>query len=191
MSRDERIYRAILRVYPRPFLRAYENEMLVAFRDRRRDDPHRHPPWPALLADIARSAPSAWRDHIDEDLHTGVAAMKAIAVLATVTGVYEILNTIFELAVGGVAGRGGIALLGLALAVAAGAGLVVSGIALIRRGRDAAKLATGASVACFVLFGVAAVTRAGLSGMASLAGLAFPLLFLGFLIFTRSSRAAS
>jgi hypothetical protein len=107
-----------------------------------------------------------------------------------VTGVYEILNTIFELAVGGVAGRG-IALLGLALAVAAGAGLVVSGIALIRRGRDAAKLATGASVACFVLFGVAAVTRAGLSGMASLAGLAFPLLFLGFLIFTRSSRAAS
>lgn len=186
MNRGERTYRAMLRVYPRPFLDAYESEMLVAFRDRRRESLDGRAPWLALLADLTRSAPVAWRDHIN--LHTQGAAMKAMAVLATMVGVYETFNTIVELTLGGAGGRRGIALLGLAFAVAAGIGLAAAGVALIRRGRSAATFATGASVACFTLFGVAAVTRAGLSGMASLAGLAFPLLLIGALMFTGSSR---
>ena len=186
MNRDERIYRALLRVYPRSFLDAYESEMLVAFRDQRREACDGHAPWLSLLADLSQSAPIAWRDHIN--LHPKGAAMKAMAVLATMIGVYETLNTLVELTLGGVGARRGFALLGLGLAVAAGIGLLAAGIALLRRGRGAATFAASASVACFVLFGVAAVTRAGLSGMASLAGLAFPLMLLGALMFTRSSR---
>jgi hypothetical protein len=188
MNREERIYRAMLRVYPRPFLDGYESEMLVAFRDQRRDGGDRHAPWPALLADISRSAPIAWRDYMEDTLHTGVATMKAMAVLATVIGGFEIVNTILELAAGGVGGRRGIALLGLALAIVAGIGLAAAGIALIRRGRDAVSLVTRVSIACLVLFGAAAATRPGLSGAANVAGLGFPLVFLGFLMFNRSSR---
>ncbi len=191
MNRDERIYRALLRVYPRQFLEGYEREMLVAFRDQRRDAGGERSPWPTLLADIGRSAPIAWRDQLDDDLRTGLGAMKAMALLAMAIGIYETLNTITELNVGGVGGRSGIALIGLTLAVAAGIGLVVLGIVLIRRGSDATRLAIRACAVCFVLFGVTAVTRAGLSGMANLAGLAFPLILLGFLAFSRSSRAAS
>jgi hypothetical protein len=188
MNRDERVYRVMLRIYPRQFLDAYQNEMIVAFRDQRRDARGGHTPWAQLLVDLARSAPTAWRDQLDDDLHTGGGAMKTMAILAISVGIYETLNTIYELSAGGLGGRGGLVLLGLILAATIGVVLAGSGIALIRRGRAAARFATAACIACFVIFAATGMMRAGLSGLATVAGLAFPIILLAFLILNRSAR---
>jgi hypothetical protein len=190
MNRDERVYRVMLRIYPRQFLDAYESEMLVAFRDQRRDTHGGHTPWTQLLVDLARSAPAAWRDQLEDDVHTGAVAMKLIAIVAILVGVYETLNTILELVAGGLGDRGALVLLGLVLAAAIGLVLAGSGIALIRRGRDAARFATTACIACFVIFAVTGLMRAGLSGLATVAGLAFPVILLAFLMLHRPARSA-
>jgi len=67
----------------------------------------------------------------------------------------------------------------------AGALLVVSGIALLRRSRGAAAWARGAAVTCLVMFVVIGLMTPRLSILAMLLGIGFPLALLLFLRWTR------
>ena len=59
MSAAERAYRLLLRAYPAAFRAAYGREMTQLFNDRRRDaSSARGQFWAAMLADVARSAPT-------------------------------------------------------------------------------------------------------------------------------------
>ena len=190
MSAADRVYRLLLRAYPAAFRAAYGREMALVFRDRRRAPGARGIRfWTEMVWDVARSAPplrlEAWRARWGVAIQTKGGTMKTMAILAVVIGALEALNALAETWAGGVAGRNASALLGLALAVVAGAMLLASGIALLRRSRGAAALARGAALACLAVFALIALATPMLSVLATVLGIGFPIALLIFLRWTR------
>ena len=128
----ERWYRLLLRAYPPAFRARYAQEMLLAFRQCRRDAVESAPRfWAAMLWDVARSAPAlrleAMRARWSMDLHITEGAMKAMAILATLIGALEVVNSLIE-GVGGGVHRPATQLLSVGLGVAGGIVLMEAGI---------------------------------------------------------------
>jgi hypothetical protein len=181
----ERWYRLLLRAYPAAFRAEYEREMLLAFRQCRQEVV-RHAAffWAAMLWDIARSAPvvrfEAMHGRAMDDLHIREGAMKTMAILATLVGAVEILNSLIE-GVGGGLHRDGLQLLSVVLCMIGGLVLVTAGVAMLRRGARARTHALGAAAACLVAFAVIALAAPVMSGFAMLLGIGFPIVLLLFL----------
>ena len=185
----ERWYRLLLRAYPAPFRAEYAHEMLLAFRQWQRDAAVSAPRfWAAMLWDVARSAPAlrleALRARWSVDLHIMEGAMKAMAILATVVGALEVVNSLVEGIAGGVH-RPGLQLLSVVLGVAGGIVLMVAGIAMLRSGARAFSQAFGMAAACLVAFALIAFVAPVMSGAAMLLGTGFPIVLLAFLFWRR------
>lgn len=191
MSAAERTYAMLLRAYPAAFRVAYGREMLLVFRDQRREGARGPAFWAATLWDIVRSAPperaDALRRHWGRDIHLGGTKMKIMASLAVLIGALEIVNTLLEATARGLAGRSSIGLASIALAVVAAVLLVAAGVALLARTRGAATLARAAAFACLVVFAAIAAIRPIFSILATLVGVAFPALFL-VVLYRKSGR---
>jgi hypothetical protein len=59
----EQIYASLMRLYPKPFRREYEAQMLETFRELSRDTPHAAHFWTVVLRDVCRSVA---REHVVE-----------------------------------------------------------------------------------------------------------------------------
>jgi hypothetical protein len=183
MSSAERVYGLLLRAYPTEFRAAYEREMALVFRDRRREADARGVRfWAELVWDVARSAPAL---HVEmsrarwyRDIQTREGPMKPMAILAVLIGALEALGAAGEGWVGGVGGHDRYSLAWGAMGVVAGALLVAAGIALLRRAPGAAAWARGAAVACLAVFACAGLVQPRLSVFATLLGIAFPIALL-------------
>lgn len=188
MTRDERWYRLALRAYPARFRESYEREMVLLFRDQRRDGATQNPSyWASLFIDIARTAPGEWRDHVHSYVQRGGVLMKGMAIIAVLVAAFEMFNAAAELFAGGVTGRSGGELLAIAIAVAGPALLLVAGVDLLRRGRAAASFGIGAAVVCMASFAFVGATHPMLSGVAMLMGIGVPMALLVFLLVNRGS----
>jgi hypothetical protein len=166
VSGAERIYRMLLRAYPAALRAEYGREMLLAFRDARRDRRVSEPRfWIDIGWDVARAA-------LPEVI------MNAMAILAGLIGVMQAGNAVLETTAGGIAGRDALSIAVLAAIVVAGALLLCCGVALWRRRHGAAAMARRVAVICLALFAFIAIYRPMVSAFARLLGLAFPLALL-------------
>jgi hypothetical protein len=186
MTAADRAYRWLLRAYPAPFRAEFGTEMQTVFGDRRREMGTRRVAfWTEVLWDVARSAPALrvdafraqWRDHN----HNQEGTMKTMAILAVLIGLLEIVNSAVEAWVGGVVLHGGASLVGGASGAIAGAVLLASAVALLRRSPGAATRAQGAAIACLAVFAGVALVRPMFSIFASALGIGFPIVLLLFL----------
>ena len=186
MSVAERVYRLLLRTYPPTFRHAYEREMLLCFRDHRRQEQRRGVRfWAALCLDTVRSASSLWREQITDIINTGDTTMKAMAILALLAGVFETLNVGVELKAGGFVSRDLLSQLTLILVMLSTVSMLACGVALLRRGQRATVLARLAGLACVVAFAFIGIARPVLSALGMLVGIGFPVALLVFLLVRR------
>ena len=190
----ERWYRLLLRAYPPAFRARYAQEMLLAFRQCRRDAVESVPRfWAAMLWDGARSAPAlrleAMRARWSMDLHITEGAMKAMAILATLIGALEVVNSLIE-GVGGGVHRPATQLLSVGLGVAGGIVLMGAGILMLRRGTHAFPRVLGMSAACLAAFALIALVAPVMSGAAMILGIGFPIVLLAWLFWRRGRGGA-
>jgi hypothetical protein len=190
MSAADETYRLLLRAYPREFRMAYGREMARLFRDRRREAGMSSVRlWTEIVVDVARSAPALrlessraqWRGN--SQLEGG--KMKTMAILAILIGAMEVVNSMSEAWAGGIVRHGGYSLAGGAIGALAGALLVASAVALLRRTPGSAALAQGAALTCLAVFVVIALVRPMFSIFATMMGIGFPIALLLFLRVTR------
>jgi hypothetical protein len=191
MSVAERVYRLLLLTFPPRFRHHYQREMLLFFRDHRRQEHGRGVRfWAALCLDTARSAPGLWREQLTDVITTGGTAMKAMALLAMLVGALEVVNTGVELNAGGFVSRDLLSQVTLVLVVLAAVLLAACGIVLLRRGQRAIVLARLAGLACLGAFAFLGIARPVLSVFAMLMGIGFPLALLVFLVVRREDGLA-
>jgi hypothetical protein len=190
MSAAERAYRLLLRAYPEEFRAAYEREMVQVFLDRHREAGTRGARfWAAMVVDVTRSAPAlraeAFRVRCGASIHIEEGKMKTMAILAMLIGTMEIVNSMAEAWVGGIVLHGGYSLAGGAMGAVAGALLVASAIALLRRASGAAVLAQRAAISCLAVFVLIALWRPIFSVFATMLGIGFPIALLLYLQWTQ------
>ncbi|HET7457948.1 MAG TPA: hypothetical protein VFJ74_09850 [Gemmatimonadaceae bacterium] len=190
MSAAERTYRMLLRAYPARFRAAYGREMVLVFRDRQREAGAAGARfWSEMIWDVARSAPALrldeWRARRGRDIQTGEGRMKTMAILAVLIGAIEAANAASEAWLGGIGNGDPRSLAAGAMAAAAGAVLLASGVAMLRRSARAVALARAAAVACLALFALIGAVAPRMSMFSMLLGVAFPVALLIFLSRTR------
>jgi hypothetical protein len=191
MMAGERLYRVLLRAYPARFRESYEREMVLVFRNQRREGATRALSyWTALLLDVARSAPPEWREELSSNIHPGGVLVKTMAIVAVLVAAFELVNTAAEVKMGGFAGRDPLAQAAIVAAMLAMLGLLAAGVGLLRRGRAAEPLARLAATGCLASFAFIGLARPMLSILAMLAGIGFPLALLAWL-FARRARPTS
>ena len=189
MRAAERVYRLLLRAYPAGFRAEYGREMVLVFRDRRRDASARGIRfWWDMISDVARSAPAlrldAFRIRWEEDIQTGEEKMRTMAILAVLIGVTEAANALAEGWAGGIA-NGGFWLAGIILTVVAGTLLVVAGVAMLRRAPGAVPWARVAAITCLTVVVLIRLVDGWMSIFGTLLGIVFPIALLFFLWWTR------
>ena len=189
MRAAERVYRLLLRAYPAGFRAEYGREMVLVFRDRRRDESARGIRfWSEMIWDVARSAPAlrldAFRIRWEEDIQTGEEKMRTMAILAVLIGVTEAANALAEGWAGGIA-NGGFWLAGIILTVVAGTLLVVAGVAMLRRAAGAVPSARVAAITCLTVVVLIRLVDGWMSIFGTLLGIVFPIALLFFLWWTR------
>ena len=190
MSAAERVYRLLLRAYPPDFRAAYGREMTLLFRDRRRYSGARGARfWVELLWDVARSAPAlradALRARWDRIIQAEEREMRPMAILALLIGAFEAVSAVVEGWAGGVMNHDLYSLMDGVLGTVAGALLVATGVALLRRAPRAAAWAQGAALVCLVLFVVVALVKSRMSVAFTVLGVGFPIVLLLFLRWSR------
>ncbi len=171
MSIADRVYSLLLRAYPPEFRHAYGREMLLLFRDQRRDGSAMGSGvrfWAAMVLDVCRSAPRIQLDALrtrmqsqaegpcNESRHFRpedriMTTKQIVATLGVLGGAFEIFSTASEAVTGRSMNHGNGWALAIALGVLMGALLLASGVALLRRGDAATRLAQGAALGCLAL----------------------------------------
>jgi hypothetical protein len=194
MSAAERAYQLLLHAYPATFRAAYGREMMLVFRDQRREV---GAPgirfWAELVRELVRSAAAERVDELrawwDRDIQTEEEKMKPMATLAILIGALEVVNGSVELWAGGIRNGDGYSLAWGTMVALIGTLLVASGIALLRRAPSAAALARGAAVACLAVFACMFFVQGRMSVFATLLGTVFPVALLIFLYWDRGQSA--
>lgn len=115
--------------------------------------------------------------------------MKAMAILTTLIGALEVLNSLIEGA-GGWPNRDGAWMLVVALGILGGIVLMTAGSVMLRRGAGATSQALGMGAACLVAFGLIAFIFPVMSGFAMLLGIGFPIVLMAFLFWRRGRESA-
>jgi hypothetical protein len=146
-----------------------------------------------MIWDVARSAPEqrmqAPRETSGPHFNIKEGIMKTMAILAILVGALEVVNSLAEAWAGGVVPHGGASLAGGTIGALAGALIVASAVALLRRAPRAVAFAQGAAMSCLAVFVCIAVVRPMFSGLATLLGIGFPVAMLVFLFSTRGRSA--
>jgi hypothetical protein len=193
MMTPDRTYRLLLRAYPARFRATFGREMTTVFRDRMsemRASPVRF--WIEVLTDVVRSAPllrlEAARARWSTEPLTEEVVMMTMAILALLVGAMEVMNTLIEVAAGGIGSRSALALTAILLAILAGMAMFVAGISMLRHTPRAPFLARTAAVTCLVVFALIALLVPLLSMFSLLLGTAFPVALLIFLATDRGRR---
>ena len=186
MSAAARVYRLMLRAYPPRFRAEYGREMELLFRDQRRGEDGRGLGfWGRTLWDVARSAPAlrieAFRGGGTGDIQPLGGTMKAMATVAILIGVLEVLNAGAEGWAGGLRNGDAVSLVAGVVGILAGALLVAAGAALLRRSPRATKLAGAWAVVCVAMFACLTLFVHRLSIAASAFGIAVPVALLIYL----------
>lgn len=172
----DKVYRLLLRAYPAELREEYGREMLLTFRDARRDRVVSEPQfWLDIIRDIARTSAAH-------------AAVNTIAVIAALSGGVLGASAIVETVAGGGLNRDGVSLVVLGAIVVAAVLLLRCGVALWRRRDDSSTIVRRAATACLVIVGVVAVYRPILSVFGRLLGLTIPLVLLALTRRPRGTR---
>jgi hypothetical protein len=196
MSAAERAYRLLMRAYPADFRETYGREMLLVFRDQRREvgaSGVRF--WAELLWDVARSAPAqrldAFRNRWSGDIQTQGEKMRTMAILAVLIGAAEAATALAE-GWAGIANGGGLWLAEVIVLMIAGALLLAAGVAMLRRSPSAVPWARMAAIACLVVVVLIRLVQGWMSIFSQLVGIVFPIALLLFLWWKggRSGRSA-
>src|SRR5437899_294396 len=142
----ERIYRLLLRAYPRDFRAEYGREMMLVFRDQCEESDVRTVGfWAAVICDVARSAPALRV----EATRTAEVIMKLAAMLTVLLGAYDIVSAVVEWVAGSKGAIDGTYVLAVVLGVFASVLLLGAGVAILLLtawSRQAARLALVASL---------------------------------------------
>jgi len=187
--RAERAYALLLRAYPAEFRTAYAREMTLVFRELcRQAGTSRVGFWMTIVADVVRSAPTLRAEALRARWNAGSpmeGRMKPMGILAVLIGLMQSVNAVVELRAGSHTGAQTVAVL---VAVVVGLLLVVAGVAMLRRTRQAATLAQVAAIAWLVLVVLVRVTYAWMSVLSMLLAVVFPI---ALLVFVRRNRRSS
>jgi hypothetical protein len=176
----ERVYRLLLRAYPRSFRSEYGGEMMLLFRDEYRS---RNSAalgfWTTMVCDVARSATSMWLDelsaHAKDYTRIVEVIMKLAGILAILLGVYGVVNALAE-AVPGMRGTlGGAYILAVVLGIIAAALLLTAGAALLRSPVSGRNTAIIASLASLVTVVIARLLFPWMSMLGMVVGIGFPI----------------
>ncbi len=183
MSGTERAYWLLLRAYPPRFRAEFGHEMMLVFRDRRRETGvHGVRFWLEMLGDVARSAPAlraeAWRAGPGGNDSTGEGTMRPIAILAMLTGAYVMVHALRGGWDGGMMNDDGGLMAAAVLGAGAGGLLVAAGISLLRLGTGALGFVRGTAVASFALCVLVALALPFWSVFARLIGVTVPMILL-------------
>jgi hypothetical protein len=182
----ERVYRLLLRVYPRDFRSEYGREMTLLFRDEyRMRDATALAFWARMVWDAAHSAMSmwvgVWLARGKEYTRTFEVIMKLAGTLAVLFGVFGALSALAE-GVAAVRGTlGGAYLLAILLGGTAAALLITAGAALWRSKLSGRQTATIALVASLVIIVIARLTFPWMSTFSQLIGIGLPIALLAAL----------
>jgi hypothetical protein len=182
----ERVYRLLLRVYPRAFRSEYSREMTQLFRDEYRiRDVTAVAFWASIMWDAAHSAMSMWVDVWlalgKKYTRTFEVIMKLAGSLAVLFGVFGALNALAE-AVAAMRGTlEGALLLAILLGGASAALLITAGAALWRSNLSGRHTATITLVASLVIILIARLTHPWMSGLSQLVGIGLPIALLAVL----------
>ena len=176
----ERVYRLLLRAYPRSFRSEFGGEMMLLFRDEYRS---RNSValgfWITMVCDVARSATSMWLEELSARAkdYTRIVEviMKLAGILAVLLGVYGVVNAFAE-AVPGMRGTlGGAYIVALVLGIVAAALLLTAGAALLRSPVSGRHTAIIASLASLVTVVIARLLHPWMSILALVVGIGFPI----------------
>ncbi|MEP6619761.1 MAG: hypothetical protein ABJE47_10605 [bacterium] len=191
MMRDERVYRVLLRAYPARFRQEYEHELMLVFREQRRDGGTSDRwYWTALLIDLMCSIAREWHEEVTSNSPSGIAHLRKFGLAAVLVAAFEVLNTAAEVQAGGFAGRDVLSQAGIVVTMLTMTALLVSGIGLVRGRRAAAPSAGIAAAGCIASFAFIGVVRPMLSVLAMLAGIGFPVALLLWLLVNRGRGAS-
>jgi hypothetical protein len=182
----ERVYRLLLRVYPRAFRSEYGGEMTLLFRDEyRMRDVTAVAFWASMVWDAAHSAMSMWVDvwlaPETEYNRTLEVIMKLAGSLAVLFGLFGALNTLAETVAAMRGTLEGAHLLAILLGAASAALLLIAGAALWRSSVSRRHTATIALVASLVILLIARLTHPWMSGLSQLVGMGSPIALLAVL----------
>jgi hypothetical protein len=141
----ERIYRMVLRAYPRAFRAKYGREMVLVFRDQCRDSDVRTLGfWMRLFWDIVRSAPALRA----EATRTVEVIMRLAAILTVLLAAFGIFGAVNDWSAA--SQHAGTYVLAIVMGVAASLLLLGAGVAILLQQRQAARLILVASLLCFI-----------------------------------------
>jgi hypothetical protein len=193
----ERVYRLLLRAYPRSFRSEYGGEMILLFRDEYRS---RNAAalgfWANMVCDVARCATSMWLEELSARAkdHTRIVEviMKLAGILAVLLGVYGVVNALAE-AVPGMRGTlGGAYIMAVVLGIIAAALLLTAGSALLRSPVSGRHTAIIASLASLVTVVIARLLHPWMSMLGLVVGIGFPIVLFAALQWpNRSGPSAS
>lgn len=187
MRGQEWMYRLMLQLYPPDFRASFEREMVLLYRDQRREGVVNARFWMSFVAETLGNAPRLWVEELRDGLLNTEAAVKVMGLLTLLIGALETLNSLVESRSYNFGSRDSLAQLLLVLAIASAVLLTLSGLALIFRGPSARRTGWIAAVFCLGTFILMAATRPMMSVAAMLVGVAFPLVMMAFL-FARRDR---
>jgi hypothetical protein len=188
----ERVFAMLLRGYPVHFRTEYGREMTQLFRDQRRmDDAAGARFWAETVRDVAASA---WALRVDAlraarkpQRHAMEVTMRLMAILAVLVGLIQVVNAMIEAMAGRSQSGDAYSLVGVALGLVAAAILVAAGVAMLRRGSDAAVWARVAAVVCIAAVVLIRIIQPWMSIFGTLLGVGFPIALLVFLSVRRRS----
>ena len=189
MSAHERMYRFMLRAYPRGFRSDYGREMEQLFRDQRREAQGGDLRlWAATVWDVVQSAPTLRMEATlagwNEDFHAKEGKMKTMASLAMLIGAVLVASALAEGWAGGMGNHDSRSLMAGTLGVVAGALLLAAGVGLLRGSSRAAVRAQGAAITCLAVFAVITLAAPRMSVFTTLLGFGFPIALLVYLRLT-------
>ena len=176
----ERVYRLLLRAYPRSFRSEYGGEMMLLFRDEYRS---RNAValgfWTTMVCDVARSATSMWLEVLSARAkdYTRIVevVMKLAGILAVLLGVFGVVNALAE-AVPGMRGTLGVAyIVAVVLGIIAAALLLTAGAVLLRSPVSGRHTAIVASLGSLLTVVIARLLHPWMSMLGLIVGIGFPI----------------
>lgn len=182
MKNGEQFYGLLMRAYPPAFRREFGREMVLDFRDQCRDGLVTRRYWIALIIETASSAPRLWAEEFRDGFLLTELPMKLMAVLTTLVGIFETVNSLLEARTTAFGSRDPMSQLVLVLTIASGVVLAIAGLTLLVRGQAARTAGRIAAVGCLVSFAFMFAARPMMSIAATFVGIAFPLSLLAFLM---------
>ena len=182
----ERVYRLLLRAYPREFRSEYGGEMMLLFRD---DNRRRKAAdlgfWVSTVCDVARSATSMWVEVLcaraKDYTRIVEVIMKLAGVLAVLLGVYGVVSALAEVVAGMRGTPSGVYILAVALGIIAAALLLTAGALLLRSPVSGRHTATITLLASLVIVLIARLLHPWMGMLALIVGIGFPIILLAAL----------